>query len=530
MLKMRRFGLIAALALASFGAAPQNVFVFAESEDAFPCTSDANCSDQVNDFSICSFASNGTGIPGGKESDEGTCQVKPLFEPFIARDYITTIGILIMGLAAAGGGIGGGGLFVPFFVICGWGKDATVRSLAVTTGLSLAMLIAVAPKRHPTADRPLVDYEMLLMFQPITLLGTVPGKILNKVFPTLLVYICLIVLLIAVNWRTYKKYRSLLAEQRKEEMKKAKTVEMVDVVISGKENIDGEGADGDHLAIENIQATAEESFLGHPSDEADEAQNAKRVRSATEDEEKPTQEEADALLESEKKQPYAVIACIIACWVGVFCISIVTKEAVDCGSGSYWALTASYVPVLLIPTVFQGIRLMRAERRKQLLVAAGFYTRAKGDITWSASNTRFFPLLFVFAGLLSSLLGIGGGMVIAPLLLELNMAPAVSSASTAVMTLFTASSAAIQFLISDTSTWDYFVWYACFGFVAGYVGRVVIQRQIAKTGKQATVVFVLLIATGGAMVMMSYVSIDKFVADIQNNVPFEFASLCAVIG
>ena len=40
----------------------------------------------------------------------------------------------------------------------------------------------------------------MLMFQPITLLGTVPGRLLNDMFPTLLVYILLILLLVVVNW------------------------------------------------------------------------------------------------------------------------------------------------------------------------------------------------------------------------------------------------------------------------------------------------------------------------------------------
>ena len=52
------------------------------------------------------------------------------------------------------------------------------------------------------------------------------------------------------------------------------------------------------------------------------------------------------------------------------------------------------------------------------------------------------------------------------------------------------------------------------------------ERQVAKTGKQATVVFVLLIATGGALAMMGYVSIERIVSNVQKSVPFVFNSLC----
>ena len=48
--------------------------------------------------------------------------------------------------------------------------------------------------------------------------------------------------------------------------------------------------------------------------------------------------------------------------------------------------------------------------------------------------------------------------MIAPLLLEIGMHPIVANATTGAMTLFTASSATIQYLIQDASTFDYFLW------------------------------------------------------------------------
>ena len=80
--------------------------------------------------------------------------------------------IFVSGMLAAGAGIGGGGLYVPIFLMFGWGKLAVVRSLAATTGLALALLFLVMFQRHPEADRPAVDYRAMLVLEPIVLLGT----------------------------------------------------------------------------------------------------------------------------------------------------------------------------------------------------------------------------------------------------------------------------------------------------------------------------------------------------------------------
>ena len=52
------------------------------------------------------------------------------------------------------------------------------------------------------------------------------------------------------------------------------------------------------------------------------------------------------------------------------------------------------------------------------------------------------------AGVLAGLLGIGGGLVKGPLLLELGMRPQAAAATSGFMVLFTASSTTLQFLLA----------------------------------------------------------------------------------
>ena len=148
-----------------------------------------------------------------------------------------------------------------------------------------------------------------------------------------------------------------------------------------------------------------------------------------------------------------MLLCFI-CWCGVLALQLLIKNATTKCSAGWTVLTLAFVPVLYCFTAYGGtLQYLRSRRKRSL-----FFQNLEGDLNWDMRTALLLPIPFFFAGLLASLLGIGGGMVIGPLLLEINLHPTVSSATTAAMTLFTASSATIQFLVSDSSAWDYFLW------------------------------------------------------------------------
>lgn len=73
------------------------------------------------------------------------------------------------------------------------------------------------------------------------------------------------------------------------------------------------------------------------------------------------------------------------------------------------------------------------------------YQFSEHEIPW---NTQLFIKLSVIAlvtGVLSALLGIGGGLLLAPALLDLGVHPEVVSATTTFVILFTSSSTTLQF-------------------------------------------------------------------------------------
>jgi hypothetical protein len=80
--------------------------------------------------------------------------------------------------------------------------------------------------------------------------------------------------------------------------------------------------------------------------------------------------------------------------------------------------------------------LVQAGVRRHVLWKAAWKSalglRDAGDLKWSPRSTLLYPAVCVSAGVIAGLLGLGGGLVLTPLMLELGVHPATSAASTQV--------------------------------------------------------------------------------------------------
>jgi hypothetical protein len=99
---------------------------------------------------------------------------KNLF-PMDTSDIIGTLLVGIGLMIAASGGIGGGGILVPLLIIV-YGfhpKFAIPLSNFTILGSSITNMVLNLRKRHPDANRPLVDWDLILVMEPLTMAGAV---------------------------------------------------------------------------------------------------------------------------------------------------------------------------------------------------------------------------------------------------------------------------------------------------------------------------------------------------------------------
>lgn len=95
--------------------------------------------------------------------------------PFDQSDFWGTLLVTLGLLIAASGGIGGGGILVPLLILVyGFSpKHAIALSNFCIVGSSITNMVLNLSKRHPDADRPLVDWDLILVMEPLTMAGAV---------------------------------------------------------------------------------------------------------------------------------------------------------------------------------------------------------------------------------------------------------------------------------------------------------------------------------------------------------------------
>ena len=84
--------------------------------------------------------------------------------------------------------------------------DAGIPLSNITVfGGAIANMILNTRKRHPLADRPLIDWDLILAMEPLTIAGALIGAFLNKVLPEQLLAFMLVLLLSFTAYNSLKK-------------------------------------------------------------------------------------------------------------------------------------------------------------------------------------------------------------------------------------------------------------------------------------------------------------------------------------
>ncbi|KAM1384769.1 hypothetical protein EV1_036535 [Malus domestica] len=109
----------------------------------------------------------------------------------------------------------------------------------------------------------------------------------------------------------------------------------------------------------------------------------------------------------------------------------------------------------------------------------------------------------LLAGILGCVFGIGGGMLISPLLLQVGVAPEVTAATCSFMVFFSSSMSAFQYLLLGMEQADTALIFAIVCFVASLLGLVVLQRAIKVYGRASLIVFSVSIVMALSTVLMT---------------------------
>ncbi|CAM9510084.1 unnamed protein product [Ectocarpus sp. 6 AP-2014] len=343
---------------------------------------------------------------------------------------VTGVGLACIGLMiAAAGGIGGGGILVPLYIlVLGFDpKHAIPLSNITIFGGAITNTVLNLSKRHPAADRPLVDWDLILVMEPLTIGGALVGSFINKVLPDWILAIMLIVLLAATANRTLRKgiksYNKETEAQLKEKLNRG-TSELTVVHES---------------LLEEDNADEGDALLGASE------------KSLTGDREVDDREyELKQLMEGERFTPLFKVGVLTGVFVVVLSVNLLkgggafpSPLGIECGSYAFWGATG-FIFVWVLGVSLR-VREFLVERWR--LKARLNYRYGEGDVEWNPKNTLRYPAVCFFAGFFAGLFGVGGGIVKGPLMLEMGVHPMVASATSAVMILYTSFTATTSFMV-----------------------------------------------------------------------------------
>merc|ERR1719311_1803762 len=139
----------------------------------------------------------------------------------------------------------------------------------------------------------------------------------------------------------------------------------------------------------------------------------------------------------------------------------------------------------------------------------------EGLIQWTSQTKWLYPLYAAVAGFLGGFLGIGGGIVMSPLLLELGLVPEANQATSAMFVFLSSSLATMQFVLAGAAMPQYVAWFTAWVTVSTFVGQTGIDYLLRKYKRSSIIILSIAGIIAGSLVMMSMIGFYEVYNDIQ---------------
>eukprot|EP00929_Paragymnodinium_shiwhaense_P025280 TRINITY_DN15335_c0_g3_i1.p1 TRINITY_DN15335_c0_g3~~TRINITY_DN15335_c0_g3_i1.p1 ORF type:complete len:595 (-),score=94.46 TRINITY_DN15335_c0_g3_i1:112-1896(-) len=425
---------------------------------------------------------------------------------------IASIGLII----AASGGIGGGGILVPIFmlVLKFRPKHAVALSNFTIFGGAIANTMLNARRRHPKLNQPLIDWDIIIMMEPLTIFGAVFGSLISKVLPNILLTVSLVAVLALMGRHTMQKGIKMWRDESKKLGNSMVDEPMMDRHLPP---VGGETEMMPASAVKPaIDRESTHSYVVLESDtESTTAASSPRFPTNGSLSSSSSMTSLNGNSPRMKNVP-GKITTLTVCFVGTIGLTILkgggnfaSPLGFECGSMGFWLLYFASCPWVFAFVLYFRSVLMQEYNYK---IQSG-HQFAEGEVQWDSSNAIRYPLLCAVSGLLAGLFGVGGGIVKGPLMLEMGVVPVVASASAAAMILYTSAAASISFIVFGLLHPVYGAVFFVLGFCCTTVGQYTVSAWVKKHNRQSPIV----LSIGSVICLSSIlVAIESVTAAVEN--------------
>lgn len=390
----------------------------------------------------------------------------PLF-PLQPLDYAGFACAVVGLMLAAGSGIGGGGILVPIYIlVLNFPIKHAIPLASVTIlGGAVANNLLNARKSHPVyPSRPCIDWDLIVQMEPMTMAGALVGAEVNEFLPEIVVILLLLILLSITAYKTLMKAQKMYENE---------TAQIVASKGEAQKLVD--------------QEDPEKSEYG--TAEAGQGDGTHQIDSYT---------RYQGWLNATGLTGLFVVVTIMNFLKGAPEAGGGPLGLERCGRMCFWFVDALILLVILVFATAARAYILRRIKSGGPVCS---------DIEWDESNTVSYPAMSAIAGLVAGLFGIGGGIIKGPLMLALGVHPAVASATSAGMILFTSATATVTYSIFGLLVYDYAACCLSIGFVATLVGQTIMHYLMQRYQRDSYIAFCIGIVVGMSAVLMTVESV-----------------------
>ena len=461
-----------------------------------------------------------------------TCLHKSLLPDISTFDILSFFALFGAGVLAGMSGIGGGGLNVPLLMLTNnfYVKEAVPLSHVAVFGNAIAQNTINSRRRHPQSNvhRPLIDFDLPLLLLPAQLAGNSMGVLVGKLLPSTPIEVVALALLLFAATKTARTAFKMYLREQKELLIASQATPKASVPLNARVSFlrrmsttsfsafvvsrdpdpitaplpMGVSSDG------QLDTTTQQSLHTGPQGgltQRDPPGLSSGLLSPQEQEEAaaalplPSADESGGFLATIGGK----LSALVAFWL-LFVLDDVGVEYLGgkkfCSAGHWGWLGGLYVASVLVILVASRGAIASQEARD----AAGV-PHTRGDVIYTPRKIIVLPIAGCAVGVVSGLLGLGGGELMAPLLLALGMLPQVASATSAFMVLFTSSSDLVKYTFTGVLAPDmgYVVMAFIIGGCAATIGRMVGLRVTAKLTHPSLIAVVLAIVLYLALILLA---------------------------
>jgi uncharacterized membrane protein YfcA len=361
-------------------------------------------------------------------------------------EVIATILIILTAMLSAAAGMGGGGVYVPLLLLLmGLStKEAVPLSQAMICGGAIVNVVMFCGERHPKYPaRPKIDYEVIMMMNPGLAAGVTIGVISHIVSPQWLI-ISVLVVTLAISLQ--KSATKGIQQWNKESAAIAASQ------ASGNSGSGGSSGSGS-IKIKGVDLASFRELV---------------------------------------KTNTIPMMLILGCWLAFLMMNLLKQD--NC-SMMYWLHKLAMLAICAVFTLGGARTIMNRETS----------TQQEGILEWTSQTLLLYPVYAAVAGFLGGFLGIGGGIIMGPLLLELGMVPEANQATTAMFVFLSSTLATMQFVLAGAAMPQYVMWFTAWVFGATFVGQTLVDYLLRKYKRSSIIVLSIAGIIAGSLVMMTIV-------------------------